>query len=268
MNFASKFTGGFLAAACVAMVSAEEKEVLKIEKPADFQKAESVSQAENAVVLKGKGIFLSKPTLSVNPAAKYRISGEFRLKSGKPAGVWLGFCPYDVKKNRIYPSTINGSNETRTELAAAAKKGDKVLKLKDASKWDTKTRYSYIAFKAAEDYSDLPNFQINKTAVPNAVKKGDVWEIPLVNPLKVDYPAGTAVRQHTDNAAFIYTCRKFKTTDKWAQPSGNISGIAVNEVTTQKFWKGTVTASIVILLTDADPQSETEIRNVKVVEIK
>ena len=84
MNFASKFTVGFLAAACVAMVSAEEKEILKIEKPADFQKAESVSQSENAVVLKGKGIFIAKAAMPVNPAAKYRTYGTSLVACTKP----------------------------------------------------------------------------------------------------------------------------------------------------------------------------------------
>ena len=268
MKIASKFTLGFLAASCIAVVSAEENELLKIESPADFQETASITQAKDGVVIKGKGIFLSKEELAVDPSVKYRISGEFRMKSGKPASVWLGFCPFDKKGSRIYPGYVNPVKDTQTVLAEDAKKGDKFLKVKDASKWDTKLPYGYIAFKTADGYSDLPNPTIRKTVVPNAQKNGDVWEVMLAKPMGVNYPAGTQVRQHGDNAAFIYTCPKRKITEEWAPCTGMISGISDYGIQGRMFWRGTYKVRILVLLTDADEQSETEVRNIKFTEIR
>lgn len=69
---------------------------------------------------------------------------------------------------------------TDTVLADAVKKGDKVIKVKDASKWD-KRNFKIVAFNTKADLSDLPNrtFSSNITKLE---QKGDVWEITLQAP--------------------------------------------------------------------------------------
>jgi len=270
MSIASKLTVGFLAAAFLATVSAEEKVILKIEKPEDFLQARSVSvSGKDVMAINGKYTYLfSKEQIKVDPAKKYRISGEFCLNGGKPVTLYLGFVPYDKNKDQIRPNAVFGSNSTLTTVAENAKKGDKVIKVKDASKWNTKSQHSYIAFKAAKDYSDMPNRNSVPTAAPNARQVGSVWEIALKTPLKADIAAGTAVRQQFDGATYIYAAGSFKTVGVWTSRSGIISGIAVNGIPANKFWKGTDTVRVLILATGGDKLSETEFKNVKVEEVK
>lgn len=270
MSIASKFTVGFLAAACLATVSAAEEVILKIEKPEDFLQAKSVTAADDGV-MSFKGAFtnlFSKQVIKIDPAKKYRISGEFCLKGGKPVALFFGFIPYDKNKVQIFTNTVLGDNKTLTTVAEDAKKGDKVIKVKDASKWNINSPYSYIVFNAAKDYSDLPNRSTIHTVAPNAKQAGEVWEITLKTPLKADIAAGTAVRQHSDGGTYIYTAGSFKTAGVWKTRTGTISGIAVNGAPANKFWKGTETVRVLILAINGEKQSETEFKNVKVEEVK
>ena len=270
MSIASKLTVGFLAAACMATVSAAEEVILKIEKPEDFLQAKSITVSDDgAMAFKGAFTNLfSKQVIKIDPAKKYRISGEFCLKGGKPVSLFFGFIPYDKNKAQVLANTVLGNNKTLTTVAADAKKGDKVIKVKDASKWNVKSQYSYIVFNAAEDYSDLPNRNSVRTAVPNAKQAGEVWEITLKTPLKADIAAGTAVRQHFDGGTYIYTAGSFKTLGVWKTRTGTISGIAASGAPSNKFWKGTETVRVLILALNGDKQSETEFKNIKVEEVK
>ncbi len=270
MSIASKLTVGFLAAACVITVSAAECVIMKIEKPEDFVKASSVDASENGPLFfkGGSGILISKEQVKIDPAKKYRISGEFCLKGGKPVTLYLGFVPCDKNNERILPNAVLGCNKTLTTVAENAKKGAKVVKVKDASKWNTKSPYSYIAFKAAENFSDMPNRDVVHTVAPNARKAGAVWEIALKERLKADIAAGTAVRQQFDGSAYVYTAGSFKTVGVWTTRSGIITGTAANGTPCNKFWKGTESVQIVIVISGGDKLSETEFRNVKVEEVK
>lgn len=270
MNIASKLTVGFLAAACMATVSAEEEVILKIEKPEDFLQAKAITASDNgAMAFKGAFTNLfSKQVIKIDPAKKYRISGEFCLKGGKPVSLTLGFIPYDKNKIQVFTNTVLGNNKTLTTVAEDAKKGDKVIKVKDASKWNVTSPYSYIVFNAAEDYSDLPNRSVIHTVAPNAKQAGEVWEITLKTPLKADIAAGTAVRQHFDGGTYIYTTGFFKTGSDWKTRTGTISGIVASGTAPNKFWKGTETVRVLILALNGDKESETEFKNVKLEEVK
>ena len=270
MSIASKLAIGFLAAACMSTVSAAEEVILKIEKPEDFIQAKSVSaSADDAMAIKGSYTALySKQAIKVDPARKYRISGDFCLNGGKPVLLFFGFVPYDKNKVQILPNAVFGNNKTLTAVAEDAKKGDKVIKVKDASKWDVKSVHSYIVFNAAEDYSDMPNRNSVHTVAPNARQAGKVWEITLKTPLKADIAAGTAVRQHFDAGTYIYAAGSFKTVGVWKTRTGTISGIAASGAPANKFWKGTDTVRVLILALNGDKQSETEFKNIKVEEVK
>ena len=131
MSIVSKLTVGLLASACMGMLSAQE--IISIGKPADFAQKRQVAQADDGVILlKGNGAFTSVKTLTVDPAKKYQISGEFCLKGGKPASVYLGFVPFDGQNRQITPVMIYINAKSLTEVAEAAKKGDQVVKVKDA----------------------------------------------------------------------------------------------------------------------------------------
>lgn len=266
MSIVSKLTVGLLASACMGMLSAQE--VISIGKPADFEQKRQVAQAdEGVIVLKGNGAFTSVEALTVDPAKKYQISGEFCLKGGKTPNVYLGFVPYDGQNRQITPSMIYINVKSLTEVAETAKKGDQVIKVKDASKWDAKSQYSFVALGAKEDLSDLPNRDCIFNQ-PGIKQNGEVWEIAVRKPLTKDIEAGTPVRQHFAGSSYIYTAGMLKPTEQWTAKKGVISGIAKYGPVYNKFWTGTVKAKVVVLILNGDGKSETQVRNIKVVEVK
>ena len=266
MSIVSKLTVGILSAASICMLSAQE--IFSMSEPADFPPAKRITKTEDAFLVKGNSYLFSAKNLILDPAKKYQISGEFSQKGGKPMTVYLGFASYDGKGRLIDARKVNVNKNSLTEVAEDAKKGDKVIKVKDASKWNTKTPHSYIAFGAKEDFTDLPNGDLAATAKPNAQKNGEVWEILLRKPLAKDIAAGTAVRQQFDGASYIYAAGAVKLSDKWVTRKGTISGIAPVGNVSNKMWKGTEKVKVLILLLGGDGTSEVLFRNIKVTEVK
>ena len=266
MSIASKLSIGLLAAACSGVLSAEDLFIQS--ELADFAPVKRIVKAEDAFSVKGLGVILSAKSLTLDPAKKYQISGEFCQKGGKQVALYLGFAPYDGKGRPILSKMVNIAKATLTEVAEDAKKGDKIVKVKDASKWNVKTPYSHIVFGAKEDLSDLPNATVQATVKPNAQQNGEVWEILLKKPLTKDIAAGTAVRQHMDGSAFIYTAGYKKLTDQWVTMKGTISGISSFGLPSSKMWKGTEKVKVLILISIGDSTSEVSFRNIKVTEVK
>ena len=266
MSIVSKFSVCFLAAACAGMLSAEDLFIQS--EPADFTPVKRIVKVEDAFSVKGGAVILSAKMFTLDPAKKYEISGDFCQKGGKQVNLYLGFAPYDANGRLISSNMVNIVKNTQTEVAEDAKKGDKIIKVKDASKWNTKSKYSHIAFGAKEDFSDLPNSILLPTVKPNARQEGEVWEILLKKPLAKDIAAGTPVRQHQDGSAFIYTGGYKKLTDQWVSMKGTISGISSFGLPWNKIWKGTEKVKVLILLSGADRASEVLFRNVKVTEVQ
>ena len=265
MSIAAKLATGILAAVSVGMLSAQE--VISLTKPEDFNLPKKIVKANDAFSAKGVYSVVSAKSFTLDPAKKYQISGEFCQKGGKQITVLLGFAPYDAQNKQITSSSVNAVGGTLTEVAADAKKGDKVIKVKNASKWLTKGLV-FVALNAKKDFSDLPNADQLSTAVPNAKKNGEVWEILLRKPLAKNIAAGTLVRQHSDGGSYIYTAGSAKLTDKWITRKGVISGIAPFGNVPNKMWKGTAKVKVLILVTSGDADSEVLFRNIKVTEVK
>lgn len=267
MVVASKFAVGLLAAACIGMLSAQEVK-LRPEKPEDFIPANRVIQTEDGLSAKGLGALFSVKSVTIDPAKKYQISGDFRMKSGKPVSLYFGFAPYDAQNRAIPPSLVFISAASQTEVAEDAKKGDKVIKVKDASKWDVKRGYCHIAFGVKEDLSDLPNRDLAATVKPNVRKNGEIWEILLKKPLTRDIAAGTAVRQHFDGSAWIYCAGLVKLSDQWVTRKGTIAGVAPSGIPLNKIWRGTAKIKVLILRSVGAADSEILFRNIKITEVK
>ena len=266
MSIMSKLSVGLLAAACIGMLSAQE--IFSVTEPTDFIQSKRIAKADDALSVKGVNHLFSSKLFTLDPAKKYHISGEFCQKAGKPMVGFLGFAPYDGKNRSIDARKVNANKNSQTEVAEDAKKGDKVVKVKDASKWNTKNKYSFLTFGVKEDFSDLPNGDQLTTIAPNARQNGDAWEIVLRSPLTKDIAAGTPVRQQFDGASYIYTAGSCKLSDKWITRKGTISGIAPVGNVWNKMWKGTEKVRIVILFLSGDKTSEALFRNVKVTEVQ
>ena len=266
MSITSKLSVCFLAAVCAGMLSAQE--IFSVSEPADLTRSNRIVKEGDAFLVKGSVIFYSVKSFTLDPAKKYQVSGEFCQKAGKTAMVYLGFVPFDGKNRQILANMVSIVKDTQTEVAEGAKKGDKIIKVKDASKWNAKTPFGYIAFGAKEDFSDLPNSDRLATAKPHVRQQGEVWEILLKKPLTKDIAAGTPVRQHQDGSAFIYTGGIKKMTDQWITMKGAISGISPFGLTWNKMWKGTEKVKLLLRIADGDAASEVSFRNIKVTEIQ
>ena len=235
--------------------------------PADFQKPEACTQEGNVLRVKSSGEYRSAKTLTLDAAKNYRFSAEFRMKSGTPAKILSGFIPLDENGKAIHPSAVKIIPSTETEVAADAYRGEKILRVKDASRWKDKNAYGFIALIVKDDFSDLPNRNILPIAKDGIKQNGNIWEISLKAPLTKTVDAGTKVRQHSDGATYIWTGGLAQPKDKWLKKSGNLSGeIAKNGNPQNQLWPGTKKIRLVIRI-NGKPDSVTEIRNVKLEEV-
>ncbi|MBO4631901.1 MAG: hypothetical protein J5858_08270 [Lentisphaeria bacterium] len=254
-----------LAAVCMGSLSAVE--IFRIDKPEDFTKPTEVTQENDILVVKGKASLYSAEALKLDPAKKYKLSGEFRLRSGTPVQVRLGYLPLDRKNRGIYPLYVNTVPDTETEIAASVRRGGKVISVKDASKWKNTNALCYVAFNAKDDFSDLPNRSVIPIAKNGIRQTADGWEITLKQPLKMNMEEGTKVRQHIDGATCIWNTGVATLNDRWVVRTGLLSGIVKVGTSANKLWPGTGSVRIHIRLLGGKTDSVVEIRNVKVEEI-
>lgn len=259
---------GILAAASICAVSAAE--VFSAKTAADFTKRANITCKNGVYTAKGGFTLYSAKPIAIDPAKKYRISADVKAVSGTSGHIYLGFKPHDAKNRWIYPGSINAIAGTDTELAAPAKKGDKVIKVKNCAKWNAKTPYSRVAFNAKANYADLPNFDVPHSLAKNGiVKKGNIWEVTMRRPLTKAYPAGTKVRQHTDSATYIYARVVGKiAAGKTVKMTAVVSKTAKSGVTGSMFWPGTKKAYILVMHSCGKNTPVIELKNVKVEEIK
>lgn len=261
----SKTVMAVLAAICMLTLSAEE--IFRIGKPEDFSNPAGITRESDILVVKGAASLYSAETLKLDPTKKYKLSGEFRLRSGTPVQVRLGYLPLGQKNRGIYPLYVNVVPDTETEIAASARRGGKTITVKDASKWKNTNASCFIAFNAKDDYSDLPNHSVIKIEKNGIRQNGEVWEITLAQPLKLNMAEGTKVRQHIDGATCIWNTGVATLNDRWTVRSGLLSGILKTGVSANQLWPGTRAVRVHIRLLGGKDDSLVEIRNVKVEEL-
>ena len=259
----------FAAAASAIMAgSLFSAEALKPASVADFTGyTRSAKNIENGIRFTGTRYlsYKSAKSIPIDLKKKYRISCEYRMAPGSKSAAHLYFAPisYDKNGQEISATGQYCIRGTETVLAAPAKKGDKVVKIKNGAKWFV--QWGAIAFNAKSDFSDLPN---NDFIYISAIKKnGDVWEVSLKNPLAKDYPAGTSVREQRAGASYRYIFYA-KPQTEWTKSTQVIRGEKSETAPGYaNAWRlGTVKAGIVFF-TNGSP-IDIEIRNISIVEEK
>ena len=266
MSIASKISIGLFAASVFA---AGAGEIAAIKTAADLTNPKAVAVADGVFTSRGAyKALVSKQVITIDPAKKYQISGEFRTKAGTKPMLYFGFAPYNAKGRPITCASIATVANTATEVAADAKKGSKFILVKDASKWKTSTPYAMIVFNAKDDFSDLPNYSYISIVKNGRVQEGEFWKLTLKTPLKADVKAGTKVRQQNMGSAYIYTALGIRLPETWTVRKGTISGMAKNTNPFNKFWPGTKTVRILVLIQEGKADTEVEFKNIKVEEIQ
>ena len=246
-----------------ALWGAEE---LTANKAADFTgDVKDIKDAGGGVVR----ISTKKPTfkiytkkIAIDPSHKYKLSLEYRKVPGsKSEGrFYCGPANFDAQGREITCDSLFPVVGSETVLAMPLKPGDRVVKIKDGSKWQAK--YGRIAFHVKSDLSDLPNFDLLRFS---AMKKtGYMWELALYAPATKAVPAGTPVRNHLDGATYRYIVGNTLPGNEWKKVERVVEGVSRDNVPERNTsWRiGAVSAALVIFINGKD--LDLEIRNVKI----
>lgn len=215
-----------------------------------IQNTEDKVSGEASFQGNGKNIWAySKTYIPVDPSKTYELSGSFKSIGKDQGRCYLGLVMYNAKKRSIYRNSVSAYKGTITELAADVKVGDKVIQLKDCSKWHkAPLNRKIIAWNAKKDFSDLPNYATSSTLV-KLEQKGDIWEATLKRPVKKSYPAGTKVREHYTGGGYSYIAASYKPVPaKWTKFSGKVKGIAKLGPSKKQFWPGTKYVKVVVIV--------------------
>ena len=200
--------------------------------------------------------------IAIDPSQKYKLSLEYRKAPGsKSEGrFYCGPANFDEKGREITCDTLFPVVGSETVLAMPLKPGDRVVKIRDGSKWQVK--YGRIAFHVKSDLSDLPNFDLLRFS---AMKKtGYMWELTLIAPATTAVPEGTPVRNHLDGASYRYIVGNVAPGNEWKKVERVVEGVSRDNVPERSTsWRiGAVSAALVFFINGKD--LDLEIRNVKI----
>ncbi len=227
----------------------------------------------SAVTLDGAKVFETQApalitalkSIEVDPGKTYILSGEF--KAAEPGtSLYFGIVSYDEDMQEIKPQNINAYENTLTELAEPAKTGSTVIKVKNPANWQAVPARYFVAFKADENFKDLPNFSL----APVKAINGN--EITLKTPLSETYPAGTKVRMHRTGSGWTYCAAANKPLPSaWTTFSGKLKGSGFNSKGGEyydRFRPGTRLATPGIFLKTEKKPAKVWFRNLKLEEVK
>lgn len=207
-------------------------------------------------VVQGYAQIISKELIPVNVSKTYRLSGWFRSAGTGKGRLFLGIMCYNNKEELIGSSHVGALPGTETELTAPVKDGDSSIEIKNGEKWeelfkDGKLKYASVAFNVDDsgNLNDLPNFNIHSyRQIENIEKKGDSWQIQLLNPIEEDFPLGAKVRLHTAGRSHLY-CIAVKTLPEgWKEYAARLHGETKFGDKQGEFRKGTAFVRILMLV--------------------
>ena len=209
-----------------------------------------------------KGIWSYSPGfIPVDTAKAYKLSAALKAVGTEKSKCYVGIRSYDAKKRGIHRTSVNIVKGSFTTLAEDAKPGDTVLKITDCSKWNKKQiKRTQVAFRAKEDFSDLPNYILANKAL-KLEKKGDIYELTLSRAIKGTFKAGTGIRQHISAGGHQYCAASGKNIGpEWTKVSATIKGQAKYGSPKNQFWPGTKYVRVVVILNyaakkDSDTQA-------------
>ena len=235
--------------------------------PKDFRAGQVKATADGLKIVKRSWTIGTKK-IAFDPAAKYKLTMEIKAdaadlaKLGKHK-VRIGLIPHSAEYKVLSPTNVFAIAGTETELAAPVKKGDTVIKVKDAFKWIT-TSGTCVAFDCdpTGKMRDMPN--MNNLGIIKSVNR-KTGELTMVAPVKVALDADTVVRQHQNSWSVIGNDICEVTTDWQTFTVSSVPGVSsgVRENPRYKVWK--YTAFLEPVITTMIPL---EIRNVKIEVIK
>jgi hypothetical protein len=175
-------------------------QIVAINSKADFvsSKVKVTETEEKALNIDGNGIICSNKLFTVDPNKQYKISLEYKFSSpASKENLRFGFMQYDKKKVMIHPAQVLTNKGSETTLTKELKFNDKIIYVKDASKWKGNSA-SHIALRvdASGKSRDLPNRALVPARIKKIEQKDGQYLIHLYSSARVNYPANTAIREH------------------------------------------------------------------------
>lgn len=253
-----------LALCSFSAVSAKELFVMQSAK--EMTPTKNIRVNEKGFAISKASVIYSSRLFAFDPSKKYRLSCDAFLKNGQSGKLYLGFINYDSNNRKISSVEVNGFPGTFTVLTESAPAGSQMLKIKDASKWNRKNRWSSVALNAAADGSDLPNQNVASIIPDSIVQKDGFWEVKLTAPLKTAVAAGSGVRQHFSSYSYQFLAKPVLSKEL-KNYSGESHGASTYEIYPGKAWKGTEKFRIVMLLESAESGAEVEFSQLKLEEL-
>lgn len=183
----------------------------------DFENRRPVkAQSDGSFLVTKNAWLVGKKLFPADQAKRYRISCDIIAMddSAAAAKIRVGVTPRDANKRGAAVSGVKPIIGSETEVVSPVAKADKVIKVKDASKW--RKSPSRIVFDAdpSGQMRDIPNFDFVAGRPVKIESKDGVWEITLNRSAGVDFAAGTVIRQHHDARNAIFSNGK-KLSKEW-----------------------------------------------------
>lgn len=207
----------------------------------------------------GSKMVSSKEFIPVDAKSEYQFTGWLKSGDNKENQVYAGLLMFDENKRQISAALVTPLPKSETVLAAEAKKGETVVKVKDASTWEPLLREKQltIAFDADDsgEYKDLPNFKCYN--VTQLEKKDGFWTLTLSTPLATDFGMETKVRAHYTCGHYMYVFNMKKNLADWTKYSGTIKPVVKTGSPGSTFWLGTKYVQVLILANWGQKNEET-----------
>ena len=239
-----------------------------------------LSDGENGVVKVSLPVHIMlKPEKSVRiePGKVYTLSGEFRYTGeGSSRPLMLGFTAYNGDGRVIERVNVNRASSMLPNVAVDAPKGASSVELKGALQaWAKRTsgkmartaRNFRLAFGAAADGSDLPNYRVSGPIKAESVVRlpNGNWQITFDKPLEFEVKAGEAAALHHIGMSYMYIGKGKALNGEWTKFSGSYSTAGKGEV--QKFYPAAVTVGAAVTCPQRG-KGTIEFRNISITEVE
>ena len=239
-----------------------------------------LSDGENGVVKAALPVhILLKPAKSVKiePGKVYTLSGEFRYTGeGSSSPLMLGFTAYNADGRVIERVNVNRASTMLPKLAVDAPKGATAVEIKGALQaWVRRTsgkmaksaRHFRLAFGAAADGSDLPNFRMSGPIKGDGIIRlpNGNWQVNFDKPLEFEVKAGETAGFHHIGMSYMYIGKGKALNGEWTKFSGSYSTVGKGDV--QKFYPATAAVGAAVTCNQCG-KGAIEFRNIAITEAK
>jgi len=236
--------------------------LISLSKPKEFYAAKYIKAQPDGSLLVKRGGISSRKKVPVSTGKRYRVSCSIRTLSSAGGKARIGVNPWS---NGV-PANISGVlpvKGTETEVVRAISASDKVIYLKDCSKWQKVPTRIVFDIDPDGQMRDIPNFDILNGQAVKWQRKGDCWEVTMNHPVRTDLDAGVAVRQHIATRSAIFSPER-KISSAWQNIEfiiGPGTAAAANEV--NKLFKGVTHVTFMMQF-----PPDVLLKNIKIEEIK